>query len=190
MGTAERPDTMQVLLTNVGGRRFALDCAEVVEVLPIVEHRTAGAGPAWLRGLFNLRGAMVPLVDLSVIVDGTPTAPKLGSRIVVLRLEAELFDATRADGGANLVGLLVPEAFGPFPRDFSQAGAHPGFDFAGASHLGPTIADEEGFLQLLRCRRILEGDARLRELPRTFDAPIEDGRDGAIDGVRGSMGRA
>ena len=181
---------MQVLLTNVGGRRFALDCAEVVEVLPIVEHRTAGAGPAWLRGLFNLRGAMVPLVDLSVIVDGTPTAPKLGSRIVVLRLEAELFDATRADGGANLVGLLVPEAFGPFPRDFSQAGAHPGFDFAGASHLGPTIAEEEGFLQLLRCRRILEGDARLRELPRTLDAAIEDGRDGAIDGSRGSMGRA
>ena len=185
---------MQVLLTNVGGRRFALDCAEVVEVLPTVAHRPAGAGPPWLLGLFNLRGAMIPLVDLSVIVDGTQTIPKLGSRIVVLRLEAELFDATRPDGGANLVGLLVPEAFGPFARDFAQAGAHPGFDFAGASHLGPTIADDDGFLQLLRCRRILEGDARLRELPRAFDAPIDapiDGAvDGAVDGSRGSMGRA
>ena len=75
---------MQVLLTNVGGRRFALDCAEVVEVLPTVAHRPAGAGPPWLLGLFNLRGAMIPLVDLSVIVDGTQTIPKLGSRIVVL----------------------------------------------------------------------------------------------------------
>ena len=37
--------------------------------------------------------------------------------------------------------------------------------FAGAPHLGPTVVDEDGTLQLLRCRRLLEGDAALRELP-------------------------
>lgn len=150
---------MQVLLTTVAGRRFALDCADAIEVLPVVEHRPAGAGPAWLMGLINVRGELLPLVDLSVIVDGRPTALRLASRIVVLRLDTDLFD-----GLARRVGVLVPEIVGPVHRDFAASGAHPGFGFAGASHLGPTIADAEGMVQLLRCRRLLEGDEVLREL--------------------------
>lgn len=151
---------MRVLVVVVGGRRFALDATEIAEVLPVVEHRPAGTGPRWLLGLFNLRGALVPLVDLSIVVDDAPTSPRLGSRIVVIRLEMELFE-----GGATRVGLLVPEVVGLSERDFAADGAHPGFAFVGAPHLGPTIADEEGMVQLLRCRRILEGDATLRELP-------------------------
>lgn len=150
---------MQVLLTTVANRRFALDCADAVEVLPVVDHRPAGAGPAWLLGLINVRGELLPLVDLSVIVDGHPTELRLASRIVVLRLDADLFD-----GLARRIGVLVPEVVGPVQRDFAAGGAHPGFNFVGASHLGPTIADGEGMVQLLRCRRLLEGDAALREL--------------------------
>lgn len=162
---------MQVLLTTVGGRRFALDCADVVEVLPVVAHRRTGVGPRWLMGLINVRGQLLPLVDLTQIVDAEPTALRLASRIVVLRLEGELFD-----GAATRVGLLVPEIAGPFERSFTGEGVHPGFAFAGASHLGPTVADEHGMVQLLRCRRLLEGDAVLRELP--LGAGDGDGSDG------------
>lgn len=151
---------MQVLFTLVGDRRYAIDCADTIEVLPVVAHRTVGVGPQWLLGLINVRGELLPLVDLSVIVENKPTQLRLASRIVLLRLEGDLFE-----GMATKVGLLVPELAGPFERDFSAAGAHPGFTFAGASHLGPTIADRDGMVQLLRCRRLLEGDAALRELP-------------------------
>lgn len=155
---------MQVLVVPIAGRRFAIDCAEVVELLPVVGHRPAGTGPAWLLGLFNLRGALVPLVDLSRIVASTPTEARLGSRIAVLRLEGDLFRSA-----PSLVGLLVPEVAEMTDVDFDVAGAHPGFAFAGASHLGPTAIDGEGPVQLLRCRRILEGDAALRELPATME---------------------
>jgi len=151
---------MHVLLTRVGGRRFAIDCADAVEVLPVVSHRPAGTGPAWLLGLIQARGELMPLVDLSVIVDGTATQTLRAARIVVLRLDGDLFA-----GLATKVGLLVPELEGPCERDFAAPGAHPGFSFAGASHLGPTIADADGMVQLLRCRRLIEGDAALRELP-------------------------
>jgi chemotaxis-related protein WspB len=151
---------MPVVLVTVAGKRFALDAAEVVEVLPAVQYRPAGTGPKWLLGLFNLRGALLPLVDLSVIVDGQPTSIRMGTRIVVLRLEGDLFE-----GATRSVGLLVPEVAGLAVRDFRAPGAHDGFSFAGAPHLGPTVVDEDGTLQLLRCRRLLEGDAALRELP-------------------------
>ena len=151
---------MQVLVTAVAGRRYAIDCAEAVEVLPVVAHRAAGTGPAWLLGLIQVRGELMPLVDLSVIVEGKPTEMRHAARIVVLRIDGDLFA-----GLASKVGLLVPEVAGPCVRDFGAPGAHPGFSFAGASHLGPTIADEGGTVQLLRCRRLIEGDASLRELP-------------------------
>ncbi len=149
---------MQVLFTHIDGRRFALDCADVVEVLPVVSHRAAGAGPAWLLGLFDLHGRLVPLVELAAIVCGRPTEPRLGSRIVVVHAAA----GAGADGP---VGLLVPDIGGPESRDFDSAGAHPGFPFAGTSHLGPTIGDVDGMVQLIRCTRLLEGDDALRALP-------------------------
>ncbi len=162
---------MQVLFVMVGERRFAIDCTEVAEVLPVVTHRSAGTGPAWLLGLINVRGALIPLVDLSIIVGGVATSLRLGSRIIVLKLESELLDFSTSESdagsrGASLVGLLVPEVLGLGERDFAAPGAHLGFSFAGAPHLGPTIADDEGTVQLLRCRRILEGDTALRELPQ------------------------
>lgn len=151
---------MHVLLTTVAGRRFAIDCADAVEVLPVVAHRPAGVGPAWLLGLIEVRGELMPLVDLSIIVAGTPTGLRHAARIVVLRMDGDLFA-----GLAAKVGLLVPEVAGPNELDFGASGAHPGFSFAGASHLGPTISDKDGMVQLLRCRRLIEGDAALRELP-------------------------
>lgn len=158
--TSDATTAMQVIVVPIAGRRYALESAEVVEVLPVVAHRPALTGPPWLLGLFNLRGALVPLVDLSTLVGGVPTEVRLGSRIVAIRLEADLFGAA-----PSLVGLLVPEVTSVGSCDFHASGAHPGFSFAGAPHLGPTAVDSEGTLQLLRCRRILEGDAALRELP-------------------------
>ncbi|MFM7261072.1 MAG: chemotaxis protein CheW, partial [bacterium] len=103
-----------VLLVTVGGKRFALDASDVMEVLPVVAHRSAGTGPKWLLGLFNLRGRLLPLVDLSTLVDGSMTDVRLGSRIVVMRLEGDLFE-----GSSRPIGLLVPEVSGLVRRDFS-----------------------------------------------------------------------
>jgi hypothetical protein len=146
----------------------------VVAGMPVV-----GALARWvpqLVGRPTVRGPLLPRVGLTQSVDAEPTALRLASRIVVLRLEGELFD-----GAATRVGLLVPEIAGPFERSFTGEGVHPGFAFAGASHLGPTVADEHGMVQLLRCRRLLEGDAVLRELP--LGAGDGDGSDGGGHGV-------
>jgi chemotaxis-related protein WspB len=158
---------MQVLLVPIAGQRYALDAREVAEVLPLVEFRKAGTGPAWLLGLANVRGKLVPLVDLSMIVENTPTARTLGARIVVMRLEEDLFAARVGEG--RFIGLVVPEVTRVTRMDFDASGAHEGFAFVGAPHLGPTALDREGTVQLLRCRRLLEGDAALRELPTRVD---------------------
>ncbi|MSR41820.1 MAG: chemotaxis protein CheW [Phycisphaerales bacterium] len=141
---------MQALFIEIEGRRFAISASEILEVLPMVEYRSAQAGPPWLLGLFNRRGALVPLVDLAHLIAGTAASLRMGSRIVVVQLPE-----------GDVLGLLVAEVTGLGDRDFEGAGAHPGFAFGGAAHLGPTIPDAGGTLQLIRCDRLLADQRRL-----------------------------
>ncbi len=141
---------MQALFLEIEGRRFAIAASEILEVLPMVEFRAAQAGPEWLLGLFNRRGTMVPLVDLAHMVVGTPATLRMGSRIVMVQLPE-----------GDVLGLLVEEVTGLGDRDFDAACAHPGFAFGGAAHLGPTIPDADGTLQLIRCDRLLADQRRL-----------------------------
>jgi purine-binding chemotaxis protein CheW len=54
---------VQALLIDVGGDWYALGLASVREVLPVPELTPAPGGPPALRGLFNLRGTVLPLLD-------------------------------------------------------------------------------------------------------------------------------
>ncbi len=153
---------MQALFLEIEGRRFAIAASEILEVLPMVEYRSAHGGPEWLLGLFNRRGTLVPLVDLAHMIVGTPAKLRMGSRIVMVQLP---------EGDA--LGLLVEEVIGLGDRDFDAPCAHPGFGFGGAAHFGPTIPDADGTLQLIRCDRLM---ADQRRLP--LDAALDGGASG------------
>lgn len=89
---------MLALAFNVGSDRFALDCTEVVEVVPNIEPRSVPHAPAFVPGLFTYRGAIVPIVDLCQLIRKTPCPARLSSRIIVVR---------PASLGGRLVGLLA-----------------------------------------------------------------------------------
>jgi chemotaxis-related protein WspB len=74
-----------VLAFNVGADRFALGCAEVVEVVPHIEPRSVPHAPSFVPGLFTYRGAIVPVVDLCQLIRKTPCPNRLSSRIIVVR---------------------------------------------------------------------------------------------------------
>ncbi len=63
--------TRQLLLVTSGGTRYALDSrwvSEITSMLPAT--RLPGAGPE-VRGLVNLRGRMLPVIDLAQRLTGT-----------------------------------------------------------------------------------------------------------------------
>lgn len=72
------------LLLRVGGQRHALELLKVQEVLrvpPVQRLRGAGNG---MLGVMNLRGQIVPVLDLGAWLYGGPCATDAGSRVVVL----------------------------------------------------------------------------------------------------------
>lgn len=68
------PGALDVLVVALDDRRIAFALADVVEVLPAAEVTPLPAAPPVVRGLLNLRGEPLPVLDLRARV-GLPERP-------------------------------------------------------------------------------------------------------------------
>jgi len=117
----------QYLTFLLGAEVFAMDIRTVREIIQVGPMTTVPLMPDFVRGVINLRGAVVPVIDLQARF-GRPVAT-LGKKTCIV-----IFDAVRAQERVEL-GLLVdavsevidipdlqiepPPAFGgPVRRDF------------------------------------------------------------------------
>ncbi|MBT3197181.1 MAG: chemotaxis protein CheW [Gammaproteobacteria bacterium] len=55
---------MEMLLFDIAGERYGVDLMDVDEVLHMSTLRTIPSAPGFLAGVLNLRGALVPVVDI------------------------------------------------------------------------------------------------------------------------------
>lgn len=71
---------------NVGDRRIGLPMTSVREILEtdLVSPTPLPLVPAFMRGLFNLRGQVLPCLDLSAFIGATKTAAPLPSDRAVI----------------------------------------------------------------------------------------------------------
>jgi purine-binding chemotaxis protein CheW len=78
---------------------FAIEAAQVREILDLIPVTRVPTAPAFVAGLINVRGAIVPLADLRVMFGMARRPADAHTRIVVLE--------TVLDGEPLLVGLLA-----------------------------------------------------------------------------------
>lgn len=72
----------------LGDQHFGLDVAVVSEVVTVDDVTDVPSSPAAVRGLFNLRGTAVPLLDLRDVLDLGTSSPILRAKTaLVLRHE-------------------------------------------------------------------------------------------------------
>jgi purine-binding chemotaxis protein CheW len=122
-GTAAgREAAAQYLTFTLGEEVFAMDIRTVREIIQVGPMTTVPLMPGFVRGVINLRGAVVPVIDLHARF-GRPAA-RIGKKTCIV-----IFDAVR-DGERVELGLLVdavsevieiaPEAIEP-PPNFGTA---------------------------------------------------------------------
>jgi len=78
---------MMALLFKVKDDRFGLNVVNIVEVIPSVSLQKIPRAPAYVAGLLNYRGAVVPVVDLGQLIDCQPVRVCLSSRIILVKTE-------------------------------------------------------------------------------------------------------
>ena len=89
----------QYLVFTLGGEVFAIDILQIREIIEVGEITEVPMTPPTVRGVINLRGAVVPVIDLNARFGHGPSA--VGKKTCVVIFDAER-DGTRAD-----LGLMV-----------------------------------------------------------------------------------
>lgn len=78
------------IAVRVGGGLFGLPVEHVQEVIGLRPITRVFHSPPALAGVTNLRGEVLPVLDLGVLLGGDPTGQTAAARIVVVREESGL----------------------------------------------------------------------------------------------------
>jgi len=83
----------------LGGEAYAIGILAIKEIIENGQMTRVPMMPEFIRGVINLRGAVVPVIDLGVRFNAQATL--MGRRTCIVILEVE------SDGEAHDVGILV-----------------------------------------------------------------------------------
>jgi len=99
MSTAEITETTQYLTFKLGDEIFALDISKVREVLDFTTITKVPRTPEFMRGVINLRGSVVPVVDIKLKF-GMPMTEKTVNTCIIIT-------EVTVDGETMVLGALA-----------------------------------------------------------------------------------
>ncbi len=147
---SDRIIAMLILQFQAGRERYGLDIEQIIEISSLVSLRPVPHAPPEVPGTFNYRGTLTPVVDLTSLLTGMASRPRMGTRIIVVTYVGE-------DGRSHLLGLLaesVTEIISCETKNLQQ----PVVSVGGAPYLGDMVFDGRGAIQLLDMERLLTRD--------------------------------
>jgi purine-binding chemotaxis protein CheW len=118
MSVIEITETKQYLTFKLGNEIFATEVAKVREVLDFTQITAIPRTPEFMRGVINLRGSVVPVVDLRLCLNMSRTEQTTNTCIVVLEvlLESEAIVIGALADSVEEVIDLDPDQIGPAPQ--------------------------------------------------------------------------
>lgn len=94
-----------VIVFTIGGARYALELRWVREVVSLGFVTSVPTAPAALGGVCNLHGAILPVLDMGVLLDGVPGLPaRQGDGALVVEAEG-MVCALRVDQVDHVASL-------------------------------------------------------------------------------------
>ncbi len=104
---ADAPGAWRGVGFGLGKRRLVAAFEEVVEILPMPQITHVPGTQHWMLGVANVRGTLLPVVDLKQFLEGERTVIHEGQRVLVVK-----------QGGGN-VAVLIDALFGQ--RSFNDS---------------------------------------------------------------------
>lgn len=157
-------ESTQYLSFMLGEEIFALDIGKVREVLDFTTVTKVPRTPDFMRGVINLRGGVVPVVDLKLKFAMGSTERTVNTCIIIVEVELE--------GESAVLGALadsVREVFDLRPDEIEPApkiGTHLNTDF-----LKGMGKKDEHFILILDIDKVFSH----RELEAVSGAAVEEG---------------
>lgn len=83
-------DIIQLVSFNIGDEEFGVDILKVQEIIRLVEITRVPNAPSFVEGVINLRGKVIPVIDLRKRLGMPSITASSESRIVVVELESRI----------------------------------------------------------------------------------------------------
>ncbi|OZI20336.1 chemotaxis protein CheW [Bordetella genomosp. 9] len=99
-GAQAGAEPSQYLTFMLGGDTFAIGILAIKEIIEYHDLTLVPMMPACIRGVINLRGAVVPVMDLQARFGREPSAVTKRTCIVIVELDTD-------DGGRHVAGVVV-----------------------------------------------------------------------------------
>lgn len=148
MDTAGEIWTSQYLTFLLAGEEYAVEILRTREITPPAPLTRVPSVPSFIRGVMNLRGSVIPVVDLAAKLRRGETAVTSATCIVIVELEA--------NGEAARMGLLAdaPGEVVSFARETIEEPPQWGSDRS-LAHLRGMGRHEDKFILILDIDRAL-----------------------------------
>jgi purine-binding chemotaxis protein CheW len=143
----DQADPIGGVILRFAGARYAVDMSSVAEVVPVPPLTRVPGSPAWLSGVVNWRGRVLPVVDLRPLVGATLSPLPTSARLVVLAEE---------DIEVGIVADMVPGLLHCNPDQLESV---PATISTGIAPLVRGVVDVNGPVALLATEAVL----RLRD---------------------------
>ena len=91
----ESSSTRELIAFRIDGREFCVDIMQVRDIRGWTPATPLPHSPAYVRGVINLRGAVMPVIDMATRLGCKPTEPSVRHVIMVTQVENQI------------IGLLV-----------------------------------------------------------------------------------
>lgn len=138
---------------HLGDQSFAIDAERVEIVIPALPLKPTPGAPEYIRGRFEYRGQIVPVIDLGQLIMKQPTKPGLSARYL-------LISYPKKHGGTALLGLWaerVTETLEVPDNFLSDGGVNP----PDAKYLGRIFTTDDGeIVQCVEPTDILSAEVR------------------------------
>lgn len=118
MSVAGITETVQYLTFKLADEVFALDVAKVREILELTNITKVPQTPDFMRGVINLRGSVVPVIDMRLKFGMSATEQTVNTCIIVVEITMD-GDTTVLGALADSVQEVVemePEGIEPAPH--------------------------------------------------------------------------
>lgn len=139
--------TMQIVAFTVDGVEYAFRIESVKEIIRFTEPQPTSSTLSWMRGVINLRGSIVPIIDLGARLgrEAGTTDPQ-SAKILVL------------EDGASTVGAVVTTVDEVRTIDLGQV--QPAPTGSGSSYIESVVTIEERLIMLLDASLLLSIQAQ------------------------------
>ncbi|HSN69044.1 MAG TPA: chemotaxis protein CheW [Thermoanaerobaculia bacterium] len=139
--TIDSAGIQQYLTFRVAGEEYALGILEVREIIEFSSSTRVPGTPPWIRGVINLRGRVVPVIDLSVRFGLGATEVTQWTCAVIVEI--------RSNGDATVMGVLADAVSEVLEIDAAQIEPPPSFGTVARAEYLVGVARAQGRLVLV-----------------------------------------